>query len=62
MYPTLVARAIIVIFLQVFGVSTIVRPSHDVDDVNWKESDDQEIDRNLIGKKIKVRKIWDAFR
>ncbi|KAL3997669.1 putative integral membrane protein [Acanthocheilonema viteae] len=52
MYPTLVARAIIVIFMQVFGVSTIVRPSYDVNDINWKKLDDQKIHKNLNGKKM----------
>lgn len=56
MYPTLVARTIIVIFMQLFGVSTIVRPSRYADNISWSESDDQKIDENLTEKKTQVRK------
>ncbi|VDK70558.1 unnamed protein product [Litomosoides sigmodontis] len=51
MYPTLVARTIIVVFMQLFGVSTIVRPSHYADSFDWRKSDDQKMDKNLIKKK-----------
>lgn len=36
MYPTLAARAIFVIFMQAFGVSTVVRPS-DTDEAEMSE-------------------------
>uniref|UniRef100_A0A1I7V885 Neur_chan_memb domain-containing protein n=1 Tax=Loa loa TaxID=7209 RepID=A0A1I7V885_LOALO len=51
LYPTLVARAIIVIFMQVFGVSVAVRPSPSINDVNWDESDDEKMHKNLVKKK-----------
>uniref|UniRef100_A0A0R3RIW2 DUF7027 domain-containing protein n=1 Tax=Elaeophora elaphi TaxID=1147741 RepID=A0A0R3RIW2_9BILA len=53
MYPTLIARAVIVIFMQGFGVSSIVRPAQVINDVNWKESDDQKTPENLIKRRTK---------
>ncbi|EFO20788.2 hypothetical protein LOAG_07703 [Loa loa] len=52
LYPTLVARAIIVIFMQVFGVSVAVRPSPSINDVNWDESDDEKMHKNLVKKNM----------
>ncbi|KAL6732865.1 hypothetical protein Aduo_003580 [Ancylostoma duodenale] len=44
MYPTLVARVLFIIFVQVFGVSTVVAPNHVHSkwDTNKKEQDDHE--------------------
>ncbi|RCN45621.1 hypothetical protein ANCCAN_08359 [Ancylostoma caninum] len=44
MYPTLVARVLFIIFVQVFGVSTVVAPHHVHSkwDTNKKEQDDHE--------------------
>ncbi|CAG9532813.1 unnamed protein product [Cercopithifilaria johnstoni] len=54
MYPTLIARTIIVIFIQVFGVSIIAKPSHNhftIDDVYWNESDYEKVHESLTKKK-----------
>ncbi|VDN36788.1 unnamed protein product [Gongylonema pulchrum] len=47
MYPTLAGRAIIIIFVQAFGVSTVVQPSDSMHDPethkSWKLSESQEL-------------------
>uniref|UniRef100_A0A915PLX7 DUF7027 domain-containing protein n=1 Tax=Setaria digitata TaxID=48799 RepID=A0A915PLX7_9BILA len=51
MYPTLVARAVVVIFMQAFGVSIVVRPSDAISEVHFEESETQKITTNLDDKK-----------
>ncbi|KAM3722180.1 50S ribosomal protein [Dirofilaria immitis] len=52
MYPTLAARAILIIFLQLFGVSTAIQPTHSIDNENWREMTEQKIHKNLVKKKM----------
>ncbi|VIO95882.1 Uncharacterized protein BM_BM5582 [Brugia malayi] len=55
MYPTLVARAIIVFFMQAFGVSIIVRPSHAIDVINLNESNDEIMHKNFVQEKMRIK-------
>ncbi|KAK6105814.1 Transient receptor ion channel II family protein [Brugia pahangi] len=57
MYPTLVARAIIVFFMQAFGVSIIVRPSHTIDVINLNESNDEIMHKNFVQEKMRIKMV-----
>lgn len=51
MYPTLAGRAIVIIFMQAFGVSTVVRPSDSIVDPashkTWKFSETHKPSNHL---------------
>uniref|UniRef100_A0A1I8EE60 DUF7027 domain-containing protein n=1 Tax=Wuchereria bancrofti TaxID=6293 RepID=A0A1I8EE60_WUCBA len=58
MYPTLVARAIIVFFfVQAFGVSIIVRPSNAIDVINLNESNDEIMHKNFVQERMRIKII-----
>ncbi|EJW75415.1 hypothetical protein WUBG_13678, partial [Wuchereria bancrofti] len=57
MYPTLVARAIIVFFVQAFGVSIIVRPSNAIDVINLNESNDEIMHKNLVQERMRIKML-----